>query len=439
MLANRKLKILHICESYKPDYGGGAAVYIQDVCKFLAERGHEVRVLCTEKKDREDYSLSTDYDGDIRVDRMNLPYFRTEDPEGWQLGEKKWKAHEKRIAFFLEEYLNLWTPDIINYNTTRPFGEECLFTISRRSIPLVALLHEGWLICQRLMFLRSPTSEACSGPSPLKCLECMYSQYDGSHAKAFAKLPWRVLKIGGYFTYRLQRRNEAIKKLDGAIAYSDFMAQHHKPHLSGMVKHIPLGVDLTNLPNEKLLRPRFPLHFGFIGGSAPNKGLLDILDSARALKNEGLLFEISIWGSIAEDCKYAIKSRNLEDRVIYRGTYQVEQLWEVYNEMDVALMATLVAEPFGRVPLEAAAVGAITIAPAVGGITESIRDEVDGLLFRFREAKDLERQMRRILTEEGLYEKLQLNLKPVIDTKEASAKVEHFYYQILNLKNSTAA
>ena len=435
MKDKRKLKILHICESYKPDYGGGAAVYTQDVCRFLSERGHEVRVLCTEKKDREDYTLSTDYDNDIRIDRINLPYFRTIDPEGWQLGIKKWKEHEKRIAYFLEDYLDQWTPNIINYNTTRPLGEECLLTVSRRAIPLIALLHEGWLICLRLMFLQSPTSKACSGPAEMKCLECMYSNYDGNHVKAFLKLPWRVLKIGGYFAYRLQRRKDASQKLHGAIAYSDFMQQHHKPHLNGLVKHIPLGIDLTALPVEKPERPRPVLRFGFIGGSQGHKGLVDILDCAVTLKQENLSFKLLVWGNEPHECIEAIKVRNLENCVDYRGTYQSEQLWEVYNEIDVALMATLVAEPFGRVPLEAAAVGAITVAPAVGGITESIRDEIDGLLFRFRDRKDLERQMRRILTEEGLFARLQSNLKPVLDTKDAVTDVEDFYFQILELNN----
>lgn len=430
----QKLKILHICESYAPDYGGGAAVYIQDVCKFLVRRGHEVRVLCTEKNDTLPYTLRTDYDEQIQIDRINLPYFRTNDPEGWQLGITKWREHEKKISYLISEYVDEWKPDIINYNTTRPFGEEIFFTISKRAIPIVALLHEGWLICLRLMFLQSPLENACSGPSNLKCLICMHSHYDGKFYKALVKLPWRVVKFRRYLLYRLRRRLEASKKLNGAIAYSNFMYKLHKPHLNGKVKHIPLGLDLTNLPDNRSSRPRKPLRFGFIGGSQPNKGLFHILDSAVTLKNEGLQFQIKIWGNNQEICWKEIEARNLEKYVSLGGVYQAHQLWEVYNEIDVALMATLVSEPFGRVPIEAAAVGAITIAPAIGGITESIRNEVDGLTYHFREQKDLENKMRRILTEKGLYELLQANLKPVINTKDAVKEVERFYYEVLVTK-----
>jgi glycosyltransferase involved in cell wall biosynthesis len=425
---------LYICESYAPNYGGGAAIYVKDVCKFLSQRGHEVRVITTEKNDSEPYTVRTEKIGDITISRINLPYFRTSDPEGWQLGTKKWKEHDQLISQIIDKYLNKWTPDIINYNAARPLGEELFFTISNRLIPMIALLHEGWLICLRLMFLQSPLEEACSGPGKLKCLECMYSHYDGSHAKAFLKLPWRIAKFGSYFAYRWQQRKEAAQTLKGAIAYSKFMQQLHLPHLNGSVKHIPLGLDLTELPIERPLRPRKPLCFGFIGGSQPNKGLSHILDSTVSLKNEGLQFKIKVWGNSQIECEKEIKARNLEDCVTLGGTYQSHQLWEVYNEMDVALMATVVSEPFGRVPIEAAAVGAITIAPEIGGITESIRDEIDGLTYRFREAKDLERQMRRILTKPGLYERLQANLHPVIHTQEAVKEVENFYYEILETK-----
>src|SRR5262245_34907949 len=92
-----RLRIWNIAEVYPPDYGGGAAIYVRDVCRLLAEVGHDVRVLCTEGTDRPAYSLRTDYDGLIRVDRLNLPYFRKKDPGGWALGLWRWRAHRRRV------------------------------------------------------------------------------------------------------------------------------------------------------------------------------------------------------------------------------------------------------------------------------------------------------------------------------------------------------
>jgi hypothetical protein len=70
------------------------------------------------------------------------------------------------------------------YSTACPLGEECLMAIARHDLPIVGLLYEAWLICLRVMLLQSRTAEPCSGPGPLKCNECMYSHYDGSHMRA---------------------------------------------------------------------------------------------------------------------------------------------------------------------------------------------------------------------------------------------------------------
>src|SRR5690242_3741527 len=90
-----RLRLLHVSESYPPDYGGGAGIAIHDVCHALAERGHEVNVLCTEAREAEPYSVRDDQDGGIRIKRVNLPYFNREDPDGWELGLRRWRAHER--------------------------------------------------------------------------------------------------------------------------------------------------------------------------------------------------------------------------------------------------------------------------------------------------------------------------------------------------------
>ena len=158
-----RLRIWHIAETYPPGYGGGAAIYVQDICRSLADRGHEVRVVCTEDADREPYTLRTEHDAAVRIDRVNLPYFRTHDPDGWRLGLRRWIGHERRIGKLVSSLLSEWKPDLVHYSTARPLGEECLLAIHREGVPIVGFLHEAWLICPRLMLLRSPNAlSACT-------------------------------------------------------------------------------------------------------------------------------------------------------------------------------------------------------------------------------------------------------------------------------------
>ncbi len=227
--------------------------------------------------------------------------------------------------------------------TRRALGEECLFAVARNNLPAVAMLHEAWLICAQMMLLRSPQSDACSGPSPARCLECVYSYYDGSHLRAMLKLPWRLAKLGAYPAYRLRRRALARRTLAGATGYSQFITDAHSAHLAGRVEFIPLGINLSGHAGQESPGRRKTPRFGFVAGFQQTKGIWHVLDAARALKREGFDFELHIWGPEQESGRGDIESRDLTDRVFLRGMYQPEDIWDVYADVDVVRMATTVA------------------------------------------------------------------------------------------------
>jgi glycosyltransferase involved in cell wall biosynthesis len=437
-VSEQALRIWQICESYPPKYGGGAGVAAKDISQALAELGHDVRVLTTESRPDGEYGVRADTNGAIRIDRVNLRYLVDRDPDGWSVGIKAWVRHERQIARLFDEQLADWRPDIVQYHTTRPFGEVAPCLLARHGIPVVAMLHEAWFVCPRLMLLRSPLSEPCAGPGPVKCPECMYSHYDSSHVRAALKLSWRIPRLGIYPAYRLLRRRAARQALSGAIGYSHFMVDVHRPHVRA-VMYIPIGINLEGIPTSLPARPRTPLRFGFFGGFQPTKGIWHVLDAAAGLARDGLDFELHIWGPAKPEDAGAVRARSLGDRVRLRGMYSAEEMWDTYCQIDVAVMATTVSEPLGRIPLEARAVGAPAIVPAIGGLRESVRDDIDGLLFKFGDAADLERQMRRVLTEPELFARLSAELLPVIDTRTRGAALEAAYRTIIASEPGGAA
>lgn len=429
-----RLKIWNIAELYPPGYGGGAAIYVYDTCRFLANRGHDVRVLCTEAIDAPAYSIRDETVDNVKVYRINLPYFRNQDPGGWFLSTAQWKEHCFKIKKVAEKVLTDWQPDLVQFHTPYSLIEECYESIERYQIPIVGMTHDAWVVCLRTSLFKSPTDTLCDGPSTLGCLECQYSYFDGSNIKAVAKLPWRVAKLGIYPAYRLRSRNNLRHKLDGLICVSKFMLEAHNKNglVSGILNHIPLGIDLTNLPKNFPARPREPLRFGFVAGYVSHKGIWDVLDVVASLKGKGLKFELHIWGP-NQDILPLIE-RDIKDCVVLRGLFTPDEKWDVYSEMDVLLMATRWAEPYGRVIQEAAAAKVPSIAPKVGGITEQIRDGVDGLLFNFRDKADLERQMIALLKQPDLLLNLRANLWQVIDTREAVVGMEELYLKVIEAR-----
>jgi glycosyltransferase involved in cell wall biosynthesis len=209
------------------------------------------------------------------------------------------------------------------------------------------------------------------------------------------------------------------------------MVDVNRAHIRGPVLKVPAGVDLDGMPAEHPSRPRQPLRFGFMGGFQPNKGIWDILDAAATLQRQGLDFELHVWGPENGAARTEIEGRGLKDRVALHGMYDGAGVWGAYDEIDVAIIATTVPEPFGRIPIEAAAAGAPTIGARVGGITESIRHGENGLLYDFRDSADLTKQMKRILDEPGLFERLLSGLAMPTGTRDTGAAIEAAYRSVL--------
>lgn len=400
------------------------------MCQHIAALGHEVRVLCTEATDAPNFSVRTEYDGAVRVDRVNLPYFGQKDPEGWRLGIVRWRRHQDEVARLIASLTDDWKPDLAHYHGLRPLGEECFFSLARLRIPVLATTHDAWLLCPRMYLLHSPTREPCAGPAPLKCLECSYSNYDG-RAKAWLKLPWRIARLGAYPAYRLAQRRRAQELVAGVTSYAEWLGEVFRRRYPDRVSHMPIGIELDGRPANRPKRPRAPLRFGFVAGFQPHKGIQDVLEACVSLQSQGLEFELHVWGPGDGQGNPVIDSGQLGDRLHLHGMYAPGERWQVYSQIDVAVMATTVVEVYGLVVQEARATGAPTIAPAVGGLAEQIREGVDGLLYRFRDAADLERQMGRLLREPELLPTLLRNQPEPLERSAALANLEQVYFETI--------
>lgn len=424
------MRILHICESYPPQYGGGAGVYTADICRELVLRGHDVRVLSVEPAGGSDYSVRSDVQAGVTVRRVTLGVFATRDPEGWGLGLMGYQAHEARVDALIRSEVGAWPPDVVHLHTTRPFGEQPFFTLPSLGVPMVAMAHEAWLICMRLMLLRSPSSAPCKGPTPVGCTTCLYTHYDPPWA--IAKLPWRLVRQGMLPLYRLRRRQSARLLPAVVIAYSRFMAEILGRHIPD-VRYIPLGVAHPPSMPPRHTRPRAPFRFGFFAGAQPAKGLPDVLAAMRVVRLKGIAAELHIWGNDGDRVMELIAASGSSEFARFRGSYGADSMWSAYTQVDAAVMATRMTEAYGRIPQEAALSGIPSIVPAVGGLTEQIRDGIDGLLFRFQDASSLARQMERLAREPSLYTTLASNLWPVRNTVDAVADIEAVYGEVLRV------
>jgi glycosyltransferase involved in cell wall biosynthesis len=414
------LRILHICGFFHPDYGGGAAQTTREIARLQAASSHLVWVLCgTIGKGGVPYSFVEETDGIVKVLRVTFPESFAQDPEGFHLSWSKARRHERQVAELVRSVLEYIQPDVVDYHVSRELGEEALFALDRARAPVVASLHDFWLICPRVVFMRSPSNEPCTGPGSGRCLFCMYSHYDVSGWKATAKLIWRVPKLGLGVARKVLRRRVAVSTIKVAMARSGALADAHAPFIKGFCAPIIPGIASKDEVQDPGPPREGPVRFGFFGGSAKEKGLADVLRAADRLVEDGLSFEVHVFGPGQVDTRAYL---------VEHGRFSSGEQWTAYQFVDVAVMATRMVEPRGRIPEEASLRGIPSIAPRIGGLMDVVRDEVDGLLYRFRAVDDLERQMRRIIVDPSLLQRLRRGLRPPPDLRDALVSIEMAYH-----------
>jgi glycosyltransferase involved in cell wall biosynthesis len=129
------------------------------------------------------------------------------------------------------------------------------------------------------------------------------------------------------------------------------------------------------------------LRVGLVGRIAPWKGQDVFLDAAERLairypNVEWVLAGTALFGE--EDYERRIRARAesglLAGRVTFLGF--CDDVWPVYRDLDVAVHASTLAEPYGNVILEAMASSRPVVAAAAGGPLEIVDDGRTGVLVR---------------------------------------------------------
>lgn len=168
---------------------------------------------------------------------------------------------------------------------------------------------------------------------------------------------------------------------------------------------IPRGVDFSefsfiadkyNQPAPKVFRV---LNLGRL---SPIKGQLEFLKALHQVRQKGIPVEGWLAGSEGEgkteytrQIQQTLRQLGLERNVKLLGTRR--DVAKLLGEADLLVLSTLIPESFGRVLIEAGAVGTACIATRLGGALEIIGDGKEGLLVPPRDERALAEAMCRLL------------------------------------------
>ncbi len=230
-------------------------------------------------------------------------------------------------------------------------------------------------------------------------------------AAAKTGIPWLATWHGTHLGNALKRRyNRALVEGEKVIAisrYVESVIRDQFPDLADdRIIHIPRGVDLEQFQPETIPGGRIIKLAGdwqlpdgrplllMPGRLSAKKGQLDVIEAMAKVRDA--LDETFVCVIIGDDQGNVKYRQSLEDRIEKLKLWPVMRLAGHCNDMaaalklaDIVLAPTRAPEPFGRIPLEAGAMQALTIAADHGGFRETIIDGTTGYLFKPCDIDDL--------------------------------------------------
>jgi glycosyltransferase involved in cell wall biosynthesis len=327
-----------------------------------------------------------------------------------------------------------------------PLASKNPFTIYQNSKKLAKIIQEQQV---DLVHIRS-RSPAWSAYLACKKTGCkMISSFHGSHSTTL---------FGKGTSYCKLRYNAVMVKPQFVIAVSNFIKDYIHQNYSKVanlaekqIKVIHRGVDLNyfcskkvsqsrivqliekwNLPDDKqiIMLP------GRITGWKGQEFLIAALAKVKS-KNFFCIMVGSLRGheKFAKVLEHQIKENNLQGRVKIVG--ETKDMPAAYLVSNVVISASTNPEAFGRVAIEAGAMGKIIIATNIGGSLETVIDGKTGFLVEVRNVDKLAETIDKVLAmdetkKEQIEQKAVEHITNNFSNQKMLDETMEFYKQILH-------
>lgn len=233
-------------------------------------------------------------------------------------------------------------------------------------------------------------------------------------------------------------RRVVLPRADGVVADTERALQSAVPFLrdEALTAVIPSASGLAP-HRHRPPRESENLVVGMLARIDPWKGQELLLDAfARAFPDGGARLQLA--GSapfghepFAQHLRDRAANLGIQDRVDLLG--HVDDVDALLEGWDIAVQASLRAEPLGQNVLQYLAAGCVTVVADEGGPTEWVRDGVNGLLFAPRDVEALASKLRALDADPELRRSLSANAPatPGLRTdREIADEHAEFYHRV---------
>jgi glycosyltransferase involved in cell wall biosynthesis len=451
----QRLKILLTTHQFLPEYSAGTEILVFSAAKELQRKGTDVYVFtgfpeCNALDDAGRFD-SYVYD-EIPVERFHYSHV----PMGEQLNIDEAEYNNSFVAAYFRGFLEKLKPDIVHFFHLQRLSASVINVCHELGIPMVLTPTDFWFVCPTIQLLLTDNS-ICHGPNrnSVNCLrhkvalgqpQIMQSMMQmmpdvllSFVVRLLGKGIFSNLRVATYvraLSLRPEFLRDCLNKVDRVIVPSRLTENILKEHglLPDRIVFSPFGIDLSHPIYPAAPRDPGKLRIGYIGTLLEHKGAHILLKAACSLP-EKEPFELKIYGD-TENCPDFVKKLQLiagkDKRLEFCGTFPNDQIGKILSSLDVLVVPSIWLENTPLVIYSAQAYGCPVIASDLGGMSELIDHEVNGLLFRPGDISGLAVTISRLIHDRQLLKKLSQNARK---PKSVAAYVEELimvYCEILN-------
>lgn len=449
------MKIVFVTHRYLPNYTSGTEIYTYGITSALRDAGHQISILCAEKWDDGDsnnrYEVSWQdeiYQG-MDVRRLSLNWRTAPDPHGYLFDRNP------EIKHITVDFVRQQEADLVHVTSCVNLSSSVILAALSLNVPVVFTMTDYWVICPRTTLQRSDKSLCDGREDGLTCLKCLYGET--KLYRLVRKLPdqlrrhmlkksaeWRSFTVWNSslnLISAVQRRNinlpNVLEQVKYLVAPSHFLAD--KVSESGIVSRDRIAVSLhghkvINARQGHEKKPSSQFRFGYTGHLLPHKGAHILIEAFNQLKSDGQA-QLFIYGDPQADSEYSkqlFSIRAGNPAIHFKGRFDNQEIGQILQEIDVVIVPSICYENAPVTIAEAFVAKTPVIAANLGGMAEAVQDGVNGLLFEPGDSFDLACQMKRLLDEPGLIDRLKEGIEPVKSVEDEVAELETIYSELVN-------
>ncbi len=339
------MRILVLVHEYPPVGGGGGRV-AQDLCRGLAEQGHQLYVL-------------TAHHGDLPLEENEAGLYIRRLVSG-----RRWAFRadlRAMLGYVLVSFwhglrvIRHWKPDVIHAHFAVPAGATALALSLLTGVPYILTAHLG-------------------------------------------DVPGGVPeKTGKWFRWIFPLTPPIWKRAKRVIAVSQFTRQLAQACYPVSVEVIPNGVDLQVF-DPGVIRLQNPPRIIFAARFMPQKNPLQVVETLSELKELPWQCEMLGDGPLKDEVEQRIRELGLQDRIRLHGWVSPEKVLGWYRQSDILFMPSL-SEGLPVAGVQALAMGLALVVSRIGGWVDCVQEGENGFMVNPQDRAGFAVALRALLSD----------------------------------------